>query len=294
MKNQIGYLLVEAFRGFRSDKFLTVTSVITIGICTSVFAGLLLAFVMVRSLGGGGKAPDSVMRVFPKPQMEDQPSLDALETKLRKLPGVDSVVFVSKDDALIEFKRDFGDEMIRSLDANPLPHSFLVYPSESSSSASRNQLLVDRIKQMDEVEEASANTLYLSWLDKWRLPVEMGSTLLMLLVAGALSLIIHNAVKLNLYSRRILVENMKYCGAGEGFILAPFLLEGLILGITGSLVGIGCLAFMLGLARVISPTLPAHVHFWTCSAALLSATALIAGVASARTVRKFLRGSAAP
>src|SRR3954470_16915651 len=118
MKNQIGYLLVEAFRGFRSDKFLTVTSVITIGICTSVFAGLLLAFVLVRTLGGGGKSPDSVVRVFPKPQNEDQASLDGLEARLKKLPGVDSVIFVSKDDALVEFKRDFGDEMVRSLEAN--------------------------------------------------------------------------------------------------------------------------------------------------------------------------------
>src|SRR6185503_3693684 len=122
---------------FRSDKFLTVTSVITIGICTSVFAGLLLAFEMVRSLGGGGKTPDSVVRVFPRPQHEAQASLDALETKLRKLPGVDSVVFVSKDDALVEFQRDFGDEMIRSLEANPLPHSFLVYTSAASPSSSR-------------------------------------------------------------------------------------------------------------------------------------------------------------
>lgn len=293
MKNQIGYLLVEAFRGFRSDKFLTVTSVITIGICTSVFAGLLLAFTMVRSLGGSGKAPDSVVRVFPKPQKEDQASLDALEDKLRKLPGVDSVVFVSKDDALVEFKRDFGDEMIRSLETNPLPHSFMVYPSESFQSSSRNKLLVDRVKQMEEVEEATANTLYLSWLDKWRLPVEAGSTLLMLLVAGALSLVIHNAVKLNLYSRRILVENMKYCGAGERFILAPFLLEGLILGITGSLVGVGSLAFLMGLARLVSPTLPAHVPFWTCAFSLLLASAVIAAVASTRTVRQFLRGGAA-
>jgi cell division transport system permease protein len=200
---------------------------------------------------------------------------------------------VSKDDALVEFKRDFGDEMIRSLETNPLPHSFMVYPSEPFQSASRNKLLVDRIKQMEEVEEATANTLYLAWLDKWRWPVEGGSTLLMLLVAGALSLIIHNAVKLNLYSRRILVENMKYCGAGEGFILAPFLLEGLILGVAGSLIGVVSLAFLMGLARVVSPTLPAQVHFWACAGALLGATALISGVASARTVRQFLRGNAA-
>ncbi len=291
MKNQLGYLFVEAFRGFRSDKFLSVTSVITIGICTSVFAGLVLAFALVWSLGGGGVS-DSVIRVFPGPKYEAQPSLDALETKLHRLPGLDSIIFVGKDDALEEFKRDFGDEMVRSLDWNPLPHSFLIYPALGYRSASQNRLLVDRIKLMEEVEEASANSLYLDWMDKWRLPVEAGSTLLMLLVAGALSLIIHNAVKLNLYSRRILVDNMKYCGAGELFILAPFLMEGILLGVSGSLVGVASLAFLLWLSKLISPSIAAQVPFWTCALTLLASTATIAAVASTRTVRAFLKGSA--
>lgn len=292
MKNQLGYLFTEAFRGFRSDKFLTVTSVITIGICTSVFAGLLLAFFLVRSLGGAS-GEEGVVRVFPAPHAEDPASLDALEARLRSLPGLDSVVFVSKDDALVEFRRDFGEEMIRSLDWNPLPHSFLLHPGPGYRSAAQNRILVEQLKRMEDVEEASSNSLYLAWVDRWRLPVQAGSLLLMLLVGGALSLIIHNAVKLNLYSRRVLVENMKYCGAGQTFILAPFLLEGLILGICGSLIGVATLAFLMGLARLVSPTLPAQVEFWTAASALLGATALIAGVASARTVRQFLRGGAA-
>lgn len=292
MKNQIGYLLFEAFRGFRSDKFLSVTSVITIGICTSVFAGLLLAFALVWSLGKGEDG-DSVIRVFPGTRYEEQAALDALESKLHRLQGLDSVVFVSKDDALEEFKRDFGDEMIRSLDWNPLPHSFLLYPALGYRSSAQNRLLLDRLGQFEEIEEANANSLYLAWLDKWRVPVAGGSTLLMLLVAGALSLIIHNAVKLNLYSRRILVENMKYCGAGQLFILSPFLLEGVLLGLLGSLIGVATLAFLLGLSRLVSAGLAARVPFLACSLALMCATTTIAAIASTRTVRAFLRGHAA-
>jgi cell division transport system permease protein len=292
MKNQIGYLLFEAFRGFRSDKFLSITSVITIGVCTSVFAGLLLAFTMVWSLGKGEER-DSVIRVYPGARFEEQAALEALESKLHRLQGLDSVVFVSKDDALEEFKRDFGDEMIRSLDWNPLPHSFMLYPALGYRSSAQNRLLLDRLGQFEEIEEANANSLYLAWLDKWRVPVAGGSTLLMLLVAGALSLIIHNAVKLNLYSRRILVENMKYCGAGHLFILSPFLLEGVLLGLLGSLIGVATLGFLLALSRLISAGLAAQVPFVSCSLALMCATAAIAAIASTRTVRAFLRGHAA-
>ena len=290
MKNQVTYLVLEAFRGFRSDKFLSVTSVITIGICTSVFAGLLLAVAMVWSLGNR-RSPDTVVRVFPASRSEDQASLDALEAKLHKLPGVDSIVFVSKDDALMEFKRDFGDEMVKSLEANPLPHSFLVYPASGYRTSAQNRLLQDRVRRLEEVEEVSGNSLYLAWLDKWRFPVQGGAMLLMLFVAGALGLIIHNAVKLNLYSRRILVENMKYCGASELFILTPFLLEGVLLGICGSLIGVSSMAFLRALSRFVSPHIPDSMSFWTCAGSLMAVTAAIAGVASARTVRQFLRGS---
>lgn len=292
MKNQLGYLFSEAFRGFRSDKFLSITSVITIGVCTSVFAGLIFAFALVWSLGGSGTS-ESVIRVFPAPKYEDQNSLDALESKLHRLPGLDSVIFVSKDDALLEFRHDFGDEMVRTLDWNPLPHSFLMYPSLGFRTASQNKLLLERIKRIQEVEDASANSLYLEWMEKWRWPVEFGSIVLMLIVGGALSLIIHNAVKLNLYSRRVLVENMKYCGASELFILAPFLMEGLLLGIFGSLIGVATFTFLLLLASIISPSIPAQVPFTTSACTLVGATALIAAVASTRTVRAFLKGSAA-
>jgi cell division transport system permease protein len=99
-------------------------------------------------------------------------------------------------------------------------------------------------------------------------------------------------VKLNLYSRRILVENMKYCGAGHLFILAPFLLEGVLLGLLGSLIGVATLAFLLALSRLVSADLSANVPFAACSLALMAATAGIAAIASTRTVRAFLRGHA--
>jgi cell division transport system permease protein len=289
MKHQITYLLLEAFRGFRSDRFLSITSIITIGICNAVFASLLLAMSFVFSAGSRGEQ-DGVVRVFTKAQHEDSASLAKLERRLKGLSGIDSVVFVSKDDALMEFKRDFGEDMLQALEANPLPHAYWVYLSPENRSAAALQRMRDLARLFPEVEEATGETVYLAWLDQWKWPVQLGTGLLLLFVAGALGLIIHNAVKLNLYARRDLVENMKYCGAGEGFIVTPFLLEGVLLGIGGSLLGAGTLAFLIYLSRFLSPRIAAHVDFTTCALALVLSTALIAAITSVRTVRQFLLG----
>jgi len=289
MKNQFGYLIFEAFRGFRSDRFLSVTSIITIGICTSVFAALLLAMAFLWSAGSQG-ADEGTVRVFLKSEYEDENSLNTVENRLHNLVGVDSVFFVSKDDALMEFRRDFGEEMLRSLDINPLPHSFRVTLSPDRRTAAQVRSLCDRVRLFPEVEEATSQTLYLAWMDDWKMPVQAGSALLLLFITGALALIIHNAVKLNLYARRTLVENMKYCGAAEYFIVTPFLLEGLLLGLGGSLVGIATLGGLIYLSHFISPLIAAQVDFGICAGALLFATASITSISSVRSVRQFLLG----
>ncbi len=293
MQNQFNFLLREAFRGLRADRFLSLTSVITIGVCSAVTAILLLALSLVFSLDRLGVGSDAPLRAFTRPEFEDGASIAGLRLKLEKMGDFDSVVFVSKDDALQEFRRDFGDEMLQYLDANPLPYSFKLYPSEKPLSAVRVKALAASIGDFPEVEEISSDVSYLQWLDRWRLPVQVGSLLLLGFMGGALALIVHNAIKISLYARRALVENMKYCGASELFILTPFVLEGLLLGLCGSLAGVAVLFGLRQLGRFLFSTLPGQVSFARLSAELVGGIALIALFSSWRTVRAFFRGRAA-
>src|SRR3989338_2268814 len=180
---------------------------LTIGICSAVLSCILLALSVVWSLAAARSGAGAALRVFTRPGSEDSASLASLRRKLLQLGGFDSVVFVGKDDALMEFRRDFGEEMLQVLESNPLPHSFLLYPSERPLSATRVRALRERLRLFDEVEEVSSNALHLQWLDRWRMPLQAGTLLLPCFVGGALALIVHNAVKLNLYARRTLVEN---------------------------------------------------------------------------------------
>ncbi len=290
MRNQIGFLLTEAFRGIRADRFLSVTSMLTIGICSAILAFLLLGLSLIHSLDASRSESIGILRVFTRSDAEDSTSLANLKNKLLGLGGFDSIVFVGKDDALMEFRRDFGEEMLQFLETNPLPNSFLWYPSEKPISAMTLRVLSERIRMFDEVEEVSSQAPHLQWLDHWSFPVKVGGLILLGFVAGALALIVHNAVKLNLYARRNLVENMKYAGASEAFILTPFVLEGFLLGLGGSLLGVVTLLVLSSFARFLLPVMGAHLPLWNLSGILMGGCSGIAWLSSMRTVRAFLRG----
>ena len=294
MRHQWKFLVQEGFRNLRADRTLSVSSVMTLGICSAVLSALLLGLSLVRALDAHYSRAAGPLRVFVLPSHERPSELRAIEERLAALEAFDSVVFVDKSEALEEFRRDFGDEMTRYLEVNPLPHSYRAYPALDAGggplSGARLEDLRAEVLDLDGVEEVSGNFTQLAWLDRWRAPIETGSILLLAVLAAALALVVHNAIKLSLYARRSLVENMKYSGASGFFILAPFALEALLLGLLGGALGAAALFGIVQLGRMLLPTLPEWVPVARLGLYVLGGTMLIALLSSIRTVGAFLRG----
>lgn len=290
MRNQWKFLVGEGFRNLAADRTLSVSSVVTLGICGAVLSFVLLGLTMLRVVDERYTKAAGPLRVFVQPAHEKPASLRALEEKLTGMGAFDSIVFVGKDEALREFRSDFGEEMTRYLEVNPLPHSYRAYPSGSPLSGARMKALREELLRLPEVEEVSGNFTQLAWLDQWRAPLETGSWILLAVLAAALALVVHNAIKLSLYARRGLVENMKFCGASGFFILAPFALEALWLGLLGGLLGALALIGQVQLGKLFLPSLPEWIPVISLCLYVIGGTTLIALLSSIRTVNAFLRG----
>jgi cell division transport system permease protein len=290
MRNQWKFLVREAFRNLGSDRFLSVTSVMTLGICGSVLSFLLLGLSLMSAVDAKYSREAAPLTAYILPAFERSADLRNFEQKIEASGDFDSITFVSKTQALENFRRDFGEEMTRYLDVNPLPHSYLLYPSGTPLTASRLKSLREKLLRFKEVEEVSGNFTQLQWLDRWRVPLQTGSLVLLCFVAGALALIVHNAIKLSLYARRSLVENMKYCGASGFFILAPFALEAVLLGLGGGLLGTLALLGQIQLGKLIMPSLPQWIPELKLGFYLVAGTVGIALLSSVQTVYAFLRG----
>jgi cell division transport system permease protein len=125
--------------------------------------------------------------------------------------------------------------------------------------------------------------------------IEAVFTLATLVLLVASILLISNTIRLSIFSRRREIEVMKLVGATNWFVRGPFMLEGLICGLGGSLLAIFFL--VLGKAVALPAILPhlsgdADVHAWAFPlvALILLATGLgLGAVGSGLTIRRFLR-----
>ncbi len=294
MRNQWKFLVQEGFRNLGADRTLSVSSVITLGVCGVVLSFLLIALSLMKAVDERYTRSAGPLRLFVLPSHERPAQLRDLEESLKALDAFDSMVFVDKAEALQEFRRDFGEEMTRSLDVNPLPHSYRLYPKVDETgvplSGKALKELRDDLMRLPQVEEVAGNFAQLAWLDRWRAPLQTGSVILLAVLVAALALVVHNAIKLSLYARRNLVENMKYCGASGFFIMAPFALEALLLGFLGG--GLAALALLgqVRLGALLIPTLPDWIPVARLCLYLVGGTMGIALLSSVSTVRAFLRG----
>lgn len=164
-------------------------------------------------------------------------SINQLLARLSTWPEIDSVKFVSADDALSEFQQvsGFGDALAY-LEKNPLPNVVLVIPHNKYAGPSAAGELLQRLRQQREVEEGKLDIEWLERLDALLaivtdLVAVMGGLLFISVV-----LIVGNTIRLNIMNKREEIIVMKLVGATDAFIHRPFLYTGFWYGLLGGMI----------------------------------------------------------
>ena len=223
----------------------TFLTVAVIGITLALPAGLYVALENVQRLVRGWE-DNGQISLFLKQDLSDA-DIEKLSGKIRKLPAVSWVDYVSRQAALAEFKKlsGFGDAL-GSLDRNPLPPVLIVHPAASHTRPEALQSLLKDLQRYSEVELAQ---LDLEWVRRLYAMLDLAKQGVLILTAGlavAVLLIIGNTIRLAVLNRRDEIEIIKLIGGTNAFIRRPFLYSGAIQGLLGAimawlLVGLGLL-----------------------------------------------------
>jgi cell division transport system permease protein len=228
----------EAFTGLFRHIAMTLSSISTITI-TLLFVGLFL--LITFNVEQFTYAVEGSVNIHVKidPSSEDDATVNSLGVKIRAITGVKAATFSSKDNELDAMIASFGEsgsifESYRGED-NPLRMAYLV---EITDGADIETVAVS-IRGLDGVEAVAYGGVrvveLLALLENVR-------QFVYILVAG-LGLIaiflIANTIKLSIASRGLEISIMRTVGATNGFIRTPFLFEGLIIGLFGSILPIG-------------------------------------------------------
>ncbi len=213
----------------------TLMTASVIGITLALPSGLYALIGNLERLSsgweGGGQISLFLSRDIP-PQTARK-----LAERIRSLPAVARVDYISPDAALVEFKRmsGFGDAL-DALGENPLPAVLVVHPAAEQSQPERIQALVRDLGRYKEVDLAQFDFEWVRRLHAILRIAERGVWILALLLAAAVLLIVGNTVRLAVLNRREEIEIVKLIGGTNAFIRRPFLYSGLLQGLLGGAV----------------------------------------------------------
>lgn len=161
----------------------------------------------------------------------------AIQERIDKIDGVDSIIYHTKDQEFDYYLDTMGDDSLREFyesyrDDNPFKAAFIIYTDDGNKIESIKTQLDDMI-EIDSTSDGGSNTYVLvGVLDHVRV---VGGILVVALIILAMYLI-YNTIKITIASRSDEIWIMRNVGAKNGYVRAPFLVEGIIIGFLGSVI----------------------------------------------------------
>lgn len=226
----------------------TVMTLLVIGITLALPTVLYVLVDNVARVSRGWDAGGQIS-LFMKSHVSDA-AAERLAERLRRLPGVARTQFLSRAQALAEFKQASGmGQALDALERNPLPAVVIVYPARQQLDADGLQALLKQLQRREEVDLAQLDVAWVKRLHALLAIIERAVAVLAILLAVAVVLTIGNTIRLGVSTRRDEIEVMKLIGATNGYIRRPFLYTGLLQGLLGAGVAWGLTAAVIAILR---------------------------------------------
>jgi cell division transport system permease protein len=277
----IGFLVFSvkrAFQGFWRNRVMSLAATVTMTLMLVLMAGLLL---VLSGLQAGLQFVEQKVEIVA--YLNDgvpRERVEALQAEVESLPEVATVTFVSKEEALADYReklRQQGrEDLFDVVGFNPLPASLNVKlrdPRIAGDVVDRLTAprgVVDRITEPKKVTDAIVAITGV---------LRTVGAAIILIVGVTVLFIIVNTIRMAVMARADEIEIMRLVGASDAFIRWPFILEGLLVGVLGALVTLGLFALA---SQPISQAMNQIV------AIVLGAGVILGGFGSWLSVRTYL------
>lgn len=234
------YTIWEGFKNIFRNKLFSLASMATISACLflfSIFYSILANFQNIVKTAEEGVC----VVVFFDEDITDE-RVGEIGTMIEKRSEVSKVEFVSADEAWETFKADYLGDYSDGFTENPLEGSsnYEIYLNDVSYQSA----LVTYLESIDgvrEVKKSELTALTLSNANKLIEYVSIGIIGILLLVSVFL---ISNTVSTGIRERKKEIRMMKYIGATDFFVRAPFVIQCLFIGAIGAAIPLSVIYFV--------------------------------------------------
>jgi cell division transport system permease protein len=307
--SRLFFFIQEAFRALRRNAAPSMAAIVTT-VVTVILLGVLIP-VFQTTQATSNEVRDSLEFRVPVYDDATEAEISALQTKLEAIPHVASARFVTKAEALAEFKKSFGkkkvEESITQLRGhNPLPGNFSVKPDDAGNLAAARAAVAPpgpdgEPKPISSIIVVETPTFEpregTEQIEQVTSALKIVLTVITALLIAASLMLVGNTIRLSIYTRRREVEVMRLVGASRWFIRWPFMIEGVVVGFAGGLVAI--LILWLGKITIVDPLSStfsflaaqnnSSISFPALVAILFAASVLVSAIGSGVTLRRFLK-----
>lgn len=222
----------QGIRSFFRNKWFTFLSVATIATCLFLFSVFYSVLENFRNIVNKAEQSVSIVVFFENGTEEDK--ILEIRDKLKRRTDVGDAVYVSADEAWAEFSKDYVGDSAVTFTENPLENSanVQVYVSD----VAKQSALVTYIESIPEVRDVRRSELVadtLSGVNSLIGYVSLGIIILLLVVS---IFMISNTVTVGISVRKEEINIMKYVGATDFYVRSPFVIEGILIGLVGSVI----------------------------------------------------------
>ena len=231
-KFNAGYYVSEGFHSIFTHGFMSFAAVCMIVACLIIMGSFTLLAVNLDNTLGDLESENEMLVYIDDTLTQDQAR--ALQTTLARVDNVSQLTFVTKEEALADFKAKHGDttSVLNDLPDEALRDRYRVHVVDIELMKQTKAAL----EQVEGVGFVNAATEIADGFVMVR-NIATGVALVLIGILLVISLfIIANTIKLATFYRREEIAIMKMCGATDGFIEWPFVVEGMLLGLTGALI----------------------------------------------------------
>jgi cell division transport system permease protein len=282
------YFLREVYTNIRRSPLMSIASVTTVLVLTLILGYFTAVMANLEAL-----ANSLLEEVQVVAYLDDDANQVSVGQQLERIPEVTEAHFVSKETALKKLvERMQGKIEVADLTRNPLPDSYELAVSDAKSLEpvavrARRIAGVQGVKYGEEIARRMLN---------FNAMVRSVGTVILGLLFLSTVLIVSNTIRLTVFARRKEIEIMQMVGAAEWFIRWPFILEGVVQGLAGSLIAAALVggSYAMVVPRLVEtvaflPVLPAAQLLPQLIPALIVLGIFVGGLGSLVSVNKFLK-----
>lgn len=232
--NGVLYTIKQGLKNIYKNKMFSLASIGTMASCIFLF-GVFFAVVMnFKSVMSEIESGVAITVFFNSDLSEEE--IHQIGTKIEERSEVSDMHYVSAEAAWDQFKKDYFGNKPELADAfaddNPLADSanYQVYLKDVSQQAN----LVKYVESIDGVREVKASDAVANTLTSFNVLIGYVSVAIIIILMGVSVFLISNTVTIGIAVRKEEIAIMKLIGATDFFVKAPFIVEGMVIGLIGS------------------------------------------------------------